>query len=1629
MANFKDRSFLPSCNLTLGRILFSFLAVFVLTAFVNAQDTVSRTNSSGTVTGTDVATVQTATGAAEGDVLTISGTATHNSLVAPVHTFTIQSSNSTAQTINAGTAGCYNLAESGAYTITLSNLNYQGNSTALTKDGGFMYINNTGATPTLTLNNASFSGFKLGNDKHGGVICVNQGTLTINSTGTLSFSNNNATGSDGRGAAIYGYTGSTQNNVSINGETIDFSNNTATIGGGAVARTNLTLTGSTITFNNNRANNNDGGAFHSGKLTITGKDSTSSTTFEGNSANYIGGAVSSSDVTFSTGSFYFINNTGRTYNANGRAGAVSSTTFTVTNAETLSFTGNTSASKCGALYATGDISISAKTVKFESNKTTASSNSNGKGGGIYAEGGNVTIDANTITFEKNSAVNYGAAIRVDSSKNLKISGTNITFEKNTVSSNDGGAISGSTLTITGKSPEAVTTFKENSAKYIGGAIGAGDITFSTGSFSFQSNKATTYHDNAKGGAICGGVIKITNAEDVSFTDNTGTRLGGAIYATSLEISGKNITFSGNKAAASGQTNGQGGAIYCTGSVTFSGANAVAEFSGNSATAANAGNDLYLSGTGGLTFQNNGTYSFDGGIYMNNTNKPATVINQAQVTIAGRANDSTNKYQFFNVNISNGGSLTANLDYIDSLTGTFNVGLDGSAGTLEFNVGADVAKELTLSETFGISGSETGSVVKSGAGALTLNGNYSYDSPTTVSGGTLLIPTNGTSLATSKVTVASDSEATFQTGASLSGVAFELGEGGTFVIGETSASKDITIGALTLDGGTIRFDFNDPAVLDDGYNIDTDWLHVSTASLSSGVIDLSFNNSSEEAWWNVIKNNYGDEGFEIITGQIPDYENFNSSNVQVAVNGALSSDWTLTATEAGLFLLTKADEQPWYYANTDDTEATSWTIDGTSKLGVQFTEGDSMTASYGGNITMSGDGEFNVGTGRTLTLGGVISDEGDVTKTGEGILKLTGANTYTGKTIISDGTLEVNNNFTSSSGLAGSGTLKLSGDRKFFDIGDASGFTGTVQVFDDDIAGEYRVQLAGANGTTSTNIDLSNATVVINGNKTSGKFSEVAFYKGASTLKIGTLNGNEYGRILNTDGTTTTATFNNLIVGNGNYAGEIGRSTNNTSYPYVNHINLTKADDGSETGGTLTLSAKYLSYMGTTTIEGGTLEITNNLSGSNYQYFARTTGLKGSGTLSFTGSNWTVFSLDGTNGSALQDFDGTINAAAKVMITNEARDAVRTLNLGNATLNVKSNGLIGLHGVKNSAVSNLTVKELNVEEGGVIRICSNDPGNNYGTLTAARGLISGTLGQENTVWNKVNLVKVSDGTESGGTLTIEGQNYFTGTTTVSGGTLKLTGNAVAANGPITVENGSTLEFNVASGSKKLELSASNAIFSTGTGQIVKTGAGTLQFDADENSFDAKDLVLAEGRLDFKGTMNGNITVSNGVFSPGNSVGTTNISGNVVITDSGKALFEFSPYNNGEGEFDVLNIVNGTAENAFTVDDNMIQMIQLQFVSEEDASFWADALENDPTGGYKLVSDEGFTSLGDLSSWLDNNYDLFGLEGRTDGLYLIGLGAGPGPGPGPGPGSGVPEPSTWALLALGVVVLFLRKRVRN
>ena len=1314
--------------------------------------------------------------------------------------------------------------------------------------------------------------------------------------------------------------------------------------------------------------------------------------------------------------------------------ATSTVTLNLDNASFTKFKGSKDGNYGGIINSSGDLTINGtNTVSFYGNGT-------GSGGAIFA-GKSVTINCDEIIFDNNACNNSGA---IRNSGALDITGSKVTFSNNSARNNGGSIYSTSTIKMTGKGDASVLTFSGNTAKNEGGVIySEKEINLDFNTITFSDNQATN----------AGGAIRFNNSntalkafitgETVTFDNNsTLTKNGGVIHTNaSVEMKGKSddsvFTFSNNSAVQgncgvivavgsvefstgsfifqNNSAKGIAGAIEARKGITFSGDGTSATFTGNTA---GTGNDLYLTNANtALTFQDNGTYYFDGGIYLSDATQ-TMVVDKAQVTIAGRSNVSNNNYQLQTVTISNGGKLTANLDYIDSLTGKFNV----EEGTLEFNVGSGVAKELTPSEMFTISGYSTGSVVKSGAGKLTLVGDYSYSSPTTVNGGTLLVPSTGTNLATSKVTVASESEAVFQTGTNLNGVAFEIGEGGKFVVGETYASKDITIGALTLNGGTICFDFNDVTVLDEDYNIDTDWLHVSSAALSSGTIDLTFNSSSADDWWNVIKNNYGDDGFEIITGSISDPESFNNSaNVKVSVNGTASNDWTLTATSDGLFLLAKGDEpagDPWYYANTGDINASTWTIDGTTKQGVQFTDGGASATFAGeGGVILGTDGEFEIGTGRTLTISSAVSDgdgvSGGVIKTGDGTLKFTGDTTYTGVTTISEGTLEVNNNnFSSSSALIGNGTLKLklTGSNKYFDIGDASEFTGTVQVYDENISANSRVQLAGANGTTPVNLDLSNATVELNGN-TSGKYSELAFYKGGSSLKIGTLNGNKYGRILNVD-SSSDAAYNNLTVGSGTFAGEIGREdAAGSQWSYVNKINLIKTGDG-----TFTFSGMPY-YFGETNIQGGVLKFVNDNETGN-KMFNRSKALKGSGTLQVVGNtnNWVCFAID-ADASAPQEFSGTLDVSGNFVF-------YQNTNLGNATLHVAESAYATMHG---GNTKNLTVKQLNTEAGSKVRISHASPGEgNFVTLTVGSGTVNGDLGEvANNAWyNSVRLNKVSDGSDDGGTLTLAGAFLYTGETTVSGGTLKLTGNAVSANAKMTVDNSGTLEYNVASGTKTLTIKEQNAIASTG--QIYKTGGGTLQFDATEYPIDAKSLELVEGRLDLKGSMNGSVTVNGGVFSPGNSVGEANVTGNVTISDTGAILFEFSSYE--EGLFDVLNIVNGdsTTDFKFMAGDKTIQLL---FESGDEGD-WAESFEINPDG-YQLVYDNNFSWLGNLSDWLGTNKDLFGLEGRSDGLYLVAAGADPGPGPGPGPGpepgSGVPEPSTWALLLLGAAgLLYWRKK---
>ncbi|MBQ2620429.1 MAG: autotransporter-associated beta strand repeat-containing protein [Thermoguttaceae bacterium] len=268
----------------------------------------------------------------------------------------------------------------------------------------------------------------------------------------------------------------------------------------------------------------------------------------------------------------------------------------------------------------------------------------------------------------------------------------------------------------------------------------------------------------------------------------------------------------------------------------------------------------------------------------------------------------------------------------------------------------------------------------------------------------------------------------------------------------------------------------------------------------------------------------------------------------------------------------------------------------------------------------------------------------------------------------------------------------------------------------------------------------------------------------------------------------------------------------------------------------------------------------------------------------------------------------------------------------------------------------------------------------------------------------NVEKIGDGT-----LTLSGNNTYTGKTTVTEGTLALTGDAVKANSSIDIANDSTLVYNVDANEEPKQLTFSDTITVSGEGNVIKTGAGKLKIKADGDQFSSENFTVKAGELDFKGQYNGDLIVKNGAtLSPGNSVGDLTVYGNVIIETGATGLFEFSSYNEdpAQQQFDTL-AIDGAG--AFVIDENSI--IKLYF-ENNDADLWA-------TEGaeYQLVSDADFNvnvmpTLGNYQGWFD-------LIGKGDGLYLVGLGA--------PESTGVPEPSTWALLLLGAMgLLYMRKR---
>ncbi|EHR10779.1 autotransporter-associated beta strand, partial [Brucella abortus bv. 1 str. NI486] len=529
------------------------------------------------------------------------------------------------------------------------------------------------------------------------------------------------------------------------------------------------------------------------------------------------------------------------------------------------------------------------------------------------------------------------------------------------------------------------------------------------------------------------------------------------------------------------------------------------------------------------------------------------------------------------------------------------------------------------------------------------------------------------------------------------------------------------------------------------------------------------------------------------------------------------------------------------------------------VGTNVALNNGATLRFGANLdaTHSFTHAFQLGTvasdvgtldtdGHDVAMSGVISGAGGLMKSGTGTVTLSGANSYTGGTKVSAGTLVVANDNT------GGGTMTVDvGALLQIGTGGTSGSLagdiandGTLVVDRSDAIG-LSGAISGAGGLTKNGA----GTLTLSGANS---------YTGATTVSAGilTLTGDNTG-----GGTTTVDARAELHIGTGGASGSLAGNIVNDGALVVDRsgvIGLSGVISGTgglmKSGtGTVTLSGVN-TYTGGTTLTAGTLAAAsdNNLGGASG-------GLTfNGGTLQVMGTSWTSTS----RAVSLQAGGGTFDiedAANNFAVTQGVAGAGGLTKSGSGTLTLSgANSYTGA-----TTVSASTLVVANDNTGGGTTTVDVGAGLHIGT-GGVSGSLAGDIVNNGTLVvdrsNAFDLANVISGTGSltkngAGTLTLSGVNSYTGGTTVSAGILTLTGDNTGG-GTTTVDAGAVLQIGTGGTSGNLAgdianngalvvnrsdaLNLANAI--SGAGSLMKSGAGTLTLSG-ANSYTGATTVSA------------------------------------------------------------------------------------------------------------------------------------------------------------------------------------------
>ncbi len=1419
------------------------------------------------------------------------------------------------------------IGPSGSGTATLA----PATGTTLTYNG--IIANSGTATGGLTKSNTTGILVLGGANTYAGDTAISGGTLKITKPLAIPF---------GAGKGNVSIASTNSGNLDLNGNAINVNGLT---GAGTVTNT-ATGQASSITVGNNNATSGFTGVISNGSGTVSlGKTGTGTLTLSGNSTYTGGTTITGGTINISRETALGASSGNLTFNGSGAtlqlAATISPSTrnMVLTTDGTIDTNGFTLATS-GTISGVGGLSkIGAGTLSLS---------------GVNTYSGNTTVSVGTLQLANVAAIPSGSG-----KGNLSLaSGT--TLDLNNLSPTVNGLTGAGTVTNSQTGAVTFTAGSNDATSTFSGIIqnGNGTVAFTktgTGILTLSGTNTFTGTTTVSAGtlALAGGTV-IPDTGAVVLADTAGAVLQLNAAETIGSLAGGGL--SGGNVSLQGFT------------LTTGAANSDSIFNGA------------ISGTGGLTKDGTGKLTLGG----TNTYSGPTTISTGTLALGSDKGLSSNS----TLTIFGPGFLDIN-GYSVAMDGLLGTGTILNNGLIDATLTAGAGGGSTSFGGVIADGTKAISLTKSGSGTLTLTGINTYSGDTTIANGTLSVANIG--------------------------AGGNLGTGTNPIILGDVATKGILSYTGTSDLTYTR-----------GFTVNAGGGEINTTAAGK-TLTLQGTDITTAGTFTV-----SGDGNALVQSVITGSGGLTKANTGSMILSSVNTYTGDTTISTGTLQVTNAAAIP------SGTGKGNVAVNGTSILDVNNLSLTLNGLSGSGVVTNTAGSPVSLtvgGNDATANFTGIIQDGSGVTslvKTGTGIQTLGGANTYSGDTTISagtlqfgiataipsgsskgnvvlgaSGTLDLNDFEVSINGLSGSGLITNNAGASTLSVGNnnqSSEFTGTIK----DGLGTIGLTKTGTGMLTlSGTSTFSGATTISQGTLSMGSDTGLS---SSSTLMIGDAGALDLnGKVIAIDGLAGTGSITNnsatqvtLTIGSSGGSGTFGGTINDGT----GVIGLVKTGSG-----TVTLS-NLNTYSGHTTVTGGLLAITS------YGALGQIPATVDPANIVLNGggiSAANTFVIDSKRGIAVGPASssgfGVLDAAENQTLTYNG--IIANNESGTGGLKKAGLGTLTLGGV-NTYSGDTTVSTGALQIGNTLAIPS---GSGKGDLVLNATLdlnntsitVNGLFGT-GTVTNTKSVpatLSVGDNGQTStfagilengngltsltkvgtGTLTLAGtSSTYTGTTTVAAGTLSISQDAnLGGSNDLVINAGATLAatstFTLAtnrgiavgpSGAGIIDVASSKTLTyggaianNGGSGGFTKTGTGTLILTG--NSTYTGTTTVEAGVMTVNGniggseatvvktgaTLNGTGTTgamdieSNGTLQPGDGgIGTLTVTGHLSL--AGIANFEL-------GAPGASHASTGTSDRVDVTGD-VVYGGTINLIDNNNASGFGSA----GAGSYKLITYTGTSS---------------------------------------------------------------------